>query len=117
MTSLVRKHVPPVHDKDALRLNHASGTALKKRVRLRQWGQPVLAVLAVLGLVGAGCPQPILPTTYLMLGAPSVFGPRGAPGSVALQAFTSPDGVRWTSVGSPNGPCPNPPGNPVAAAC
>jgi hypothetical protein len=121
MKSPVREHASSLSDREALRLSHAAGTLpSRKRGRLRRWRQPVLAVAALLGLVGSGCPPgslPTLPTTYLLLGTPSLFGPRGAPGSVALQAFSSPDGVRWTSVGPPNGPCPDAPGNPVTAAC
>ncbi len=90
------------------------------------WGKSGLiqgALLVVTALMVADCTPggrpvvPVVPTTYVMLGTPSLFGPRGAPGSVGLEAFSSTDGTGWTKVVAPNGPCPSAPGNPPSAAC
>src|SRR6516165_2998867 len=71
-------------------------------------------------LASSGCNQcsPItVPTTFMMIGTPPVFGRQGAPASEAMNVFTSPDGVNWTKVASPDGPCPSPGGNPTVALC
>jgi hypothetical protein len=94
----------------------------KSLPRAFDWGRRWLPLAVVLALAGCGpgsCGAPSItaPTTFLMMGTAHVAGPQGHVASVPLQAFSSPNGIMWTKVTPPNGPCPSAPANPPAAAC